>query len=208
MTGCESLRSSRSAPGEPTDPVRSLTPTRRRTLVLGGVRSGKSHWAEQQFSSDHAIDYVATAEPRDDADWAQRIALHRDRRPANWRTVETLDLAGILADPSTPLLIDDLGNWVARTIDATDGWETELAGFRTEVDRLVDAWSQHAGQVVLVSNEVGSGVHPESRSGRIFRDELGRLNAALAATADEVVLVVAGIPMWLRRPALQDGASR
>jgi adenosylcobinamide kinase/adenosylcobinamide-phosphate guanylyltransferase len=76
------------------------------------------------------------------------------------------------------------------------------------VDRLVDAWSQHAGQVVLVRNEVGSGVHPESRSGRIFRDELGRLNAALAATADEVVLVVAGIPMWLRRPALQDGASR
>jgi adenosylcobinamide kinase/adenosylcobinamide-phosphate guanylyltransferase len=181
----------------------------RHTLVLGGVRSGKSRWAEQQFDSAEVIDYIATAAVRDDADWARRIASHRARRPATWRTVETLDVAGILGDAARPRLIDDLGNWVSRTIDATDGWEaTDLIGFRAEADRLVEAWRQRAGRAVVVSNEVGSGVHPESRSGRIFRDELGRLNAAFATTADEVVLLVAGIPMWLRQPARQDGACR
>jgi adenosylcobinamide kinase/adenosylcobinamide-phosphate guanylyltransferase len=179
-----------------------------RTLVLGGVRSGKSHWAELQFVEVDALDYIATATARDDDDWAERIALHRERRPHHWRTVETLDLAGILSDPSTPRLIDDLGNWVARTIDATDGWDSDLAGFRDAAEALVSAWTKHTGRVVLVSNEVGSGVHPESRAGRIFRDELGRLNALLAAAADEVVLVVAGIPMWLRGPLTDDGANR
>jgi adenosylcobinamide kinase/adenosylcobinamide-phosphate guanylyltransferase len=174
---------------------------RHRTLVLGGVRSGKSTWAEQQFAPDTDLDYVATAAARDDDDWAERIALHQQRRPSHWRTVETLDLVAILADPSRPRLIDDLGNWVARTIDATDGWDADLTDFRAEAELLDEAWAAHSGRTVLVSTEVGSGVHPESRAGRIFRDELGRLNAALAATADEVVLVVAGIPMWLRRPA-------
>jgi adenosylcobinamide kinase/adenosylcobinamide-phosphate guanylyltransferase len=170
----------------------------RRTLVLGGVRSGKSRWAEQQFANVDAVEYVATAAARDDEDWADRIAAHRDRRPPHWKTTESLDLVGLLGDASVPRLVDDLGNWVARTIDGTDGWEAELTGFRHASAKLVEAWSTHRGRVVLVSNEVGSGVHPESRVGRIFRDELGRLNAELAATADEVVLIVAGIPMWLR----------
>jgi adenosylcobinamide kinase/adenosylcobinamide-phosphate guanylyltransferase len=168
-------------------------------LVLGGVRSGKSHWAEQQLAGLGAIDYVATAAAADDPDWAERIALHRRRRPSEWSTVETLDLAGVLTAPQRPLLIDDLGNWVARTLDETRGWDGDLRRYAGEADGLVAAWSSCPGRVLLVSNEVGSGVHPETRAGRIFRDELGRLNAQLAAHTPEVVLLIAGIPTWLRR---------
>ena len=173
---------------------------RRRTLVLGGVRSGKSRWAEQQLG-DGPVDYLATAAERDDADWARRIAEHQQRRPAHWRTVATLELGAALAAPAAPLLVEDLGNWLARTIDRTGGWDGELSAYRAEADELVAAWRNCPGRVVLVSNEVGSGIHPESRSGRIFADELGRLNTALAAAADEVVLVVAGLPLWLRGAA-------
>jgi len=178
---------------------------RRRTLVLGGVRSGKSSWAEGQLADYPVVDYLATAAERDDADWAQRIAAHRARRPERWRTVQSLDVATALIAPSVPVLVEDLGNWLARTIDSTGGWNGELAGLRSAADDLVSAWRDCPGRVVLVSNEVGSGVHPETRSGRIFADELGRLNTALAAGADEVVLVVAGLPLWLRRPSEEAG---
>jgi len=173
---------------------------RRRTLVLGGARSGKSSWAERQFDECAEVRYVATAAERDDADWAERIALHRARRPAHWRTVQTLDLAGVLESVRAPVLIEDLGNWLSRTIDDTGGWDGHLAGLRQRADELVRAWQRCSGTVVLVSNEVGSGVHPATRAGRVFSDELGRLNTALAADADEVVLVVAGLPLWLRPP--------
>ncbi|MDQ1739427.1 MAG: adenosylcobinamide kinase / adenosylcobinamide-phosphate guanylyltransferase [Pseudonocardiales bacterium] len=180
---------------------------RRRTLVLGGVRSGKSSWAEQQLAEQARVDYLATAAELDDADWAQRIAEHRQRRPAHWRTIQTLDLAAALAAapaaPAAALLVEDLGNWLARTIDRTGGWDGELSGLRTEAAELVSAWRECPGRVVLVSSEVGSGIHPESKAGRIFADELGRLNTALAEHADEVVLVVAGLPLWLRRPPEQ-----
>jgi adenosylcobinamide kinase/adenosylcobinamide-phosphate guanylyltransferase len=176
--------------------------------VLGGVRSGKSSWAEQQLAGHERVDYLATAAERDDADWARRIAEHRQRRPAHWRTVQTLELAAALATPQAPLLVEDLGNWLARIIDRTGGWDGELAGLLAETVELVTAWRHCPGRVVLVSNEVGSGIHPESRSGRIFADELGRLNTALAAEADEVVLVVAGLPLWLRRPAGEQSAAQ
>lgn len=179
---------------------------RRRTLVLGGVRSGKSSWAERQFEEHSGVRYVATAAERDDDDWAQRIAVHRRRRPAHWRTVQTLDLAGELESADGCVLIEDLGNWVSRTIDDTEGWDGNLTGLRTRADQLVRAWRNCAATVVLVSNEVGSGVHPPTRAGRIFSDELGRLNTALAAEADEVVLVVAGLPLWLRTPAVLEQA--
>ena len=181
---------------------------RRRTLVLGGVRSGKSSWAERQLGGHDRVDYLATAAERDDADWARRIAEHRQRRPAHWRTVQTLELAAALAAPAVPLLVEDLGNWLARTIDRTGGWDGELSGLRAATAELVSAWRESPGRVVLVSNEVGSGIHPESRSGRIFADELGRLNTALAADADEVVLVVAGLPLWLRTPPEQSGEQQ
>ena len=169
--------------------------------MLGGVRSGKSSWAEQQLAGHARVDYLATAAERDDADWARRIAEHRQRRPAHWRTVETVDVAAALAAaPAAALLVEDLGNWLARTIDRTGGWDGELSGLRAEAAQLVSAWRECPGRVVLVSSEVGSGIHAESRAGRIFADELGRLNTALAAQADEVVLVVAGLPLWLRTP--------
>jgi adenosylcobinamide kinase/adenosylcobinamide-phosphate guanylyltransferase len=170
----------------------------RRTLVLGGARSGKSQWAELELSGAGSVDYIATAAPRDDADWAERLALHRQRRPHHWRTVESLTLVGLLRGADRPLLIDDLGNWVARTIDAVGEWDGPLTRFRQATDQLESAWSDFGGTALLVSNEVGSGIHPETRAGRVFRDELGRLNARLARAADEVVLLVAGIPTWIR----------
>jgi len=168
--------------------------------VLGGVRSGKSGWAERQLAGCERVDYLATAAEARDEDWARRIAEHRRRRPAHWRTVQTLELAGALAAPGAPLLIEDLGSWLARTVDATGGWDGDLAAFRGAAAELVTAWQHSTGRVVLVSSEVGLAVHPETRAGRIFADELGRLNAELAAHADEVVLVVAGLPLWLRGP--------
>ncbi len=165
------------------------------------MRSGKSSWAERELAGHDRVRYVATAAERDDADWAQRIAEHQRRRPAHWQTVQTLDLVAVLAGPDSPLLIDDLGNWLARTVDDTDGWDGDLSAFRDRAEELVSAWQLSPARVVLVSNEVGSSVHPQTRSGRIFADELGRLNAALAAHADEVVLMVAGLPLWLRGPA-------
>ena len=169
------------------------------------MRSGKSSWAERQLAGPHRVDYLATAAERDDADWARRIAEHQQRRPAHWRTVQTLELAAALAAPTAPVLVEDLGNWLARTIDRTGGWDGELTGLRQATAELIEAWRHSPGRVVLVSNEVGSGIHPQSRSGRIFADELGRLNTALAAAADEVVLVVAGLPLWLRGTAPQTG---
>jgi len=176
-----------------------------RTLVLGGVRSGKSRWAERALADAAAVTYLATGRPSDDADWAERVALHQQRRPAHWRTLESLDLVRELsADDDAALLVEDLGNWVARTIDETNGWDDDLDAFRGASQRLVQAWRATNRRVILVSNEVGGGVHPESRAGRIFRDEVGRLNAEIAEHTEEVVLVIAGIPQWLRRPSGTD----
>jgi adenosylcobinamide kinase/adenosylcobinamide-phosphate guanylyltransferase len=129
------------------------------------------------------------------------VAAHRGRRPARWRTRETLDLEALLAahdDP--PLLVDDLGLWLAGVVDGLAAWEdpTRLPALRERVDGLVAAWRSTRRRAVAVSPEVGGGVVPATRSGRLFRDELGRLNAALAAAADEVVLVVAGLPLRLK----------
>jgi adenosylcobinamide kinase/adenosylcobinamide-phosphate guanylyltransferase len=171
-----------------------------RTLVTGGVRSGKSRWAEMLLAPAEDVRYVATAGGySNDPDWGRRLAVHRARRPKAWQTIESLDLIGLLATTTGPVLIDDLGNWVARTIDRTDGWNGDLAGFRDAADELITAWRNFGGRAVMVTNEVGAGVHPEAPSGRIFRDELGFLNAALAAGSDDVVLLTAGFPQWLRR---------
>lgn len=173
-----------------------------RTLVLGGVRSGKSAWAEATAGITK-VTYVATAPDRpDDPEWLDRVAAHQARRPANWRTVPTGDLTGVLtgARPGDVLLIDDMGNWLTRVIDDVGGWQdrSRLVLVRAAVDDLLAAWRASSGRVVAVSNEVGSGVVPASYAGRLFRDEQGRLNTMLAAESDEVVLLVAGIPMWLR----------
>lgn len=170
----------------------------RRVLVTGGARSGKSRAAERLLADAPAVTYVATGTPADgdDADWAERVRLHRARRPAGWLTVETLDVGRVLeaAGPGDAVLVDCLALWLTRTVDAHDAWEdaTALAQVEAEIEALVAAVASTAARVVLVTNEVGGGVVPASRSGRVFRDLLGALNLRVAEVLDEVRLVVAG----------------
>ncbi len=188
----------------------------RRTLVLGGARSGKSLAAERLLAGAPAVVYVATAtadEELKDAEWRDRIAVHRSRRPDHWTTVETTALAELLAATSAddpPLLIDCLTVWLAAIMDDAGLWSADGgaavrnpradAEVAEAVDGLLLAWRTTAARVVAVSNEVGSGVVPPYPSGRRFRDELGSLNARLAAESDEVFVVEAGIPRSLLRP--------
>ena len=174
-----------------------------RILVLGGSRSGKSAYAESLLSEAAAVEYVATAADRlGDEEWTRRIAAHRARRPVNWRTVETGDLASVLAADGPPVLIDSITTWLARVLDETDYWSASAAhpppAYSERAEQLCSLWGSTGRHVVAVSDEVGSGVVPATESGRRFRDELGELNQRLAATADEVHLVVAGIPLRLR----------
>ncbi|MGK5630948.1 bifunctional adenosylcobinamide kinase/adenosylcobinamide-phosphate guanylyltransferase [Streptomyces sp. URMC 123] len=178
----------------------------RRTLVLGGARSGKSVEAERRLEAFPDVLYVATGGTRDgDEEWAERVQAHRERRPASWRTAETLDLAPLLAEEGPPLLVDCLSLWLTHAMDAVGAWDEETwsrgGGERTLRERtaaLVAAVRDARRTVVLVSNEVGSGVVPETPAGRRFRDELGRLNAAVAAECEHVLLVVAGQALALR----------
>jgi adenosylcobinamide kinase/adenosylcobinamide-phosphate guanylyltransferase len=176
--------------------------THRRVLVLGGARSGKSAYAEALLAHHPAVDYVATAalDPHD-TEWAARIAHHRARRPSGWTTVETDDLVAVLTASASPALIDSVTAWLARSMDDCGIWTGRPdadASLAAALDRTVDAWAAASREVIAVSDEVGSGVVPESASGRRFRDELGLLNQRLAAAADEVWLVTAGLPLRLR----------
>jgi adenosylcobinamide kinase / adenosylcobinamide-phosphate guanylyltransferase len=169
-------------------------------LVLGGARSGKSTYAEHLLRDVPDVTYVATGRPSDgtDPEWDARVAHHRSRRPDTWSTVETLDLAAVVAGvpaPSTSaVLIDCLGAWLARVLDEA-GWDDEVAAqdaVEVASAKLVEALTGNARHVVLVSNEVGLGIVPEYASGRLFRDLLGRLNVAVGGACDQVALVVAG----------------
>lgn len=164
------------------------------TLVLGGARSGKSAVAER-LAADAAraggsVTYVATAVATDD-DMAARIEAHRARRPAGWTTVEAagVDLPALLSSASGVVLLDALGTWMAGA-----------AGFEVDADGLCRALIDRVGDTVVVSEEVGLGVHPSTDVGRRFRDALGTLNQQVAAVADDVLLVVAGRPLTLERP--------
>lgn len=168
------------------------------TLVLGGARSGKSAHAEGLLPADHAT-YVATArvDPTDD-EWQARIATHVARRPPGWRTVEPVDLPAFLTEAGGPTLVDDIATWLTGVMDDHGAWDGALTNVREECDRLVEAVKDSRADLVLVSAEVGLGIVPATRSGRLFRDHLGALNAALAEQCDEVLLLVAGIPLRLR----------
>jgi adenosylcobinamide kinase/adenosylcobinamide-phosphate guanylyltransferase len=169
----------------------------RRVLVLGGARSGKSAYAESLM--DGPTTYVATAPPRPgDDEWSARIAAHVLRRSPDWATLETGDVAGVLLAAEGPVIVDDLGLWLTRLLDEHQAWDEPGPVFDDALDELVSAWRGAASPVVLVAPEVGGGVVPEHRSGRLFRDLLGTATARLAATADEVVQVVAGVPRRLR----------
>jgi adenosylcobinamide kinase/adenosylcobinamide-phosphate guanylyltransferase len=164
-----------------------------RVLVLGGARSGKSERAEQRVAAEPAVTYVATGPAGDgDPEWAARVAAHRSRRPAWWRTVETTDVSEMLAGAEGTVLIDGIGTWLASVMDECGAWAggtVELAG---RVEELTKAWRQTSANVVAVSDETGLGVVPPTPAGRLFRDWLGRVNRALAAESEEAELVVAG----------------
>ena len=166
--------------------------------MTGGVRSGKSRHAEGLLAGLDAVTYVTPGYPADpaaDAEWAARVAAHRLARPAAWTTVETVDVAAALRATPGPVLVDCVGTWVTRRLDAV-GWDTPpgIARARLEQDAadLAAAVAGHQGPLVLVTNEVGWGLVSEHASGRLFADVLGRTNQALAAVVDEAVLLVAG----------------
>jgi adenosyl cobinamide kinase/adenosyl cobinamide phosphate guanylyltransferase len=169
------------------------------TLVLGGARSGKSEWAEGLTATLPApVTFIATATAGGDPpdpEFAARIAVHRSRRPLSWATVEAgNDLIGVLAGVEGSVLVDALGTWVA----ATPGFEVDAPG-------LCAVLQARKASTVVVSEEVGLGVHPFTETGGRFRDAMGLLNRAVAQVADEVVLVVAGRVLRLDPPGLPAG---
>jgi adenosylcobinamide kinase / adenosylcobinamide-phosphate guanylyltransferase len=162
-----------------------------RTLVLGGSRSGKSAFAESLLTDAPTVEYVATAAAdHNDGAWTARIAAHRARRPPHWHTVETSDVAAVLRCGGAPALVDSITLWLSAALD-----DPRL---EQRIDELCLAWQAAARRVVAVSDEVGSGVVPASEPGRLFRDALGLLNQRFAAAADDVHLVVAGLPLRLK----------
>lgn len=166
----------------------------RLTLVLGGARSGKSRYAESLIEAlPPPWIYLATAEARD-AEMAQRIAAHRARRNQSWRTIEAPhDLAGAVraAPEQAAVLVDCLTLWLSNRMLAE-------ADMDQEIGMLEAALANHAGTMVLVANEVGSGIVPDNALARRFRDLQGTLNQRIAARASRVVLMVAGLPLQVK----------
>jgi adenosyl cobinamide kinase/adenosyl cobinamide phosphate guanylyltransferase len=164
------------------------------TLVLGGARSGKSEVAERIAARlAGPVTYLATLIPGGDPDLAARIEAHRARRPAGWRTVEAgAELPAVLRSVPGPVLVDALGPWVAAS-----------PGMIVDAGALCAALAGRPADTVVVSEEVGLGVHPATEDGRRFRDALGTLNQAVAAVADEVLFVVAGRILPLGPPRMR-----
>jgi adenosylcobinamide kinase / adenosylcobinamide-phosphate guanylyltransferase len=176
-----------------------------RVLVLGGARSGKSVTAEGLLDGHARVEYLATgAIPQaSDAQWAARVRTHQQRRPPGWQTLESLDVEGVLGGPGSaiPVLVECLSTWLARVMEDCGVWESRPDADRVLADRLdtlVQAWRATRRHVIAVSNEVGCGVVPGTVSGVRYRDELGRLNARIAAECQEVWLCTAGIAQRLR----------
>jgi adenosylcobinamide kinase / adenosylcobinamide-phosphate guanylyltransferase len=164
------------------------------TLVLGGARSGKSRYAENLIAASRPPwIFLATAEPGD-PEMTERIALHRRRRGPDWQTIEAphelaAALAAVAAD--APILIDCMTLWLSNRMLADADLEAEIVRFEAVLN------DRH-GPVVLVSNEVGFGIVPDNELARRFRDLQGRINQRLAARADRVILMVAGLPIMVK----------
>jgi len=182
---------------------------RKLILILGGARSGKSSFAEdlaRRLAGDGEVLFVATAEAEDE-EMCQRIAEHRRRRPASWRTLEErLHLGKAVAEAvggARVVLVDCVTLWMTNALLAGVGPDEEAppgveAAALAEVDALLAAYRAGEATFVLVSNEVGLGLVPPYPLGRAYRDLLGRANQRLAAAADEVYLLVAGLPLELK----------
>lgn len=165
------------------------------TFVLGGVRSGKSRFAQRVASDFGSVIFIATAKPCD-PEMELRIEHHRRSRPAAWQTLEVpvdLEVAiSNLRDPKQLAVIDCLTLYLANVISRARG---EASVIKEHIERLCSALEETRSAIILVSNEVGSGVHAPTASGRWYCDLLGELNQRVAALADNVILMVAGIPV-------------
>lgn len=171
------------------------------SLILGGARSGKSRYAEQlAMASRLPVTYIATAQIYD-SEFAQRIAHHRERRPAEWQLVEEpFFLAETLKQRAAPdhcLLVDCLTLWLAQWI-CEDCHPPQDRRWDTERQAVVDLLPTLPGRIILVSNEVGMGIVPLGEINRRFQDEQGRLNQAVAAQANHAVFMAAGLPLPLK----------
>ena len=173
------------------DPVRTVT------LVLGGVRSGKSRYAQDEASRFARVTFVATA-LRSDTEMRHKIAVHRRERPREWKTVEAhknLDTVILREGASAGVLLVDCLTTYCGGLLTRSGVSPDA---RAHLTSVVDAIQTTRASVFLVSNEVGSGVVPAFKSGRLYRDLLGELNQQVARVADQVVLLVAGIPVTIK----------
>jgi adenosylcobinamide kinase / adenosylcobinamide-phosphate guanylyltransferase len=173
------------------------------TLVLGGVRSGKSRYAQRLAERAQRVTFIATAEAREDAEMQSKIARHRADRPQHWLTIEEpIRLANAIhtaLPASDAVLIDCLTIFAANLLETYGDNEAERD---SEIDKLCAALNAHTDaqtqSIILVSNEVGSGVVPAYPVGRQFRDLVGEINQRVAAVADTVLLMVAGLPLPLK----------
>ena len=165
------------------------------TFVLGGVRSGKSRFTQRVASGSGSVIFIATAKPSD-SEMELRIERHRKSRPATWQTLEVpvdLDVAiSSLQDPNQLAVIDCLTVYLANVMSKAQGQESAI---KEHTERLCSALEETKASIILVSNEVGSGVHAATATGRFYCDLLGELNQHVAALADNVILMVAGIPV-------------
>jgi adenosylcobinamide kinase/adenosylcobinamide-phosphate guanylyltransferase len=168
------------------------------TLVLGGVRSGKSRYAQQLAQQSNRVVFVATAKITDD-EMSAKIDRHREDRPTEWLTVEEpLELPKVLAEYETAcdvIVLDCLTIFAANLMEATG---EDCAAVESRIETLCAALRTIQCNVVVVSNEVGSSVHPSHELGRRYRDLLGEINQKVARVADDVVLMVAGLPLALK----------
>lgn len=175
-----------------------------KSLVTGGVRSGKSFYAESLVVAESHVTYIAPgreADPAADPSHAARVEEHRARRPTSWITVESHDLASALAAAEGAVVVDCVGDWVQWLIGELDGWDTTRdewePHFVEQVDAAAEAVAARDGVIVLVTQEAGMGVETDDWRARLFRDLLGYANQRLALECDDVFLVVAGRALTL-----------
>ena len=168
-------------------------------LVLGGVRSGKSRYAQQLAEQFGRVTFLATAQRREDEEMQRKIARHRAERPAEWVTIEEpLELARAIDTASgacDAILVDCLTLFASNLLEAH---AEEEGAAEHQIAALLKSLDSRRCSIILVSNEVGSGVVPAFPLGRRFRDLLGEINQRVAAAADTVILMVAGLPLTLK----------
>ncbi len=181
-------------------------------LIIGGARSGKSHYAQElALKSGQPVLFVATAQAGDE-EMRQRIAEHRRSRPATWHTIEVTTHVGheirqniggdrvVIIDCITLLVSNIFGQFTDESGELIDSARVEAEAVK-EIDELIECLNRLDASFIIVTNEVGAGLVPTSQMGRLYRDVLGRTNRRLAESADRVYLMVAGLPVAIKPPA-------